>query len=168
MLSEYKHLLGEKESFWTWKPEIFWVGNIVIIGHNLSTNPCVSVTPMLEKNSDAEVKIHPRTLKSVVNYNVILTVLGRLSIFMSTSNSPKTTEPRLWSHKTRSSFSDSELHILGFFCQQSWTRNSDCVSVKSSNRHCPQICSFIYCHWRKMQFDAVLVFLFLAVGESCS
>lgn len=47
-----------------------------------------------------------------------------------------------------SCFSDSELGTSCFLCQRWETSQADFVSVKSSNRHCSQICAFIYCHRR--------------------
>lgn len=122
----------------------------------LPTKPCAPVPPRLEENN-VMLKWEKKPW-SDVNYTVILTVWGRLSIFMDMCNSPKATEPRLSSHKTCSCVSDSELQTLCFCYQQSWSRKCDCVSVRSSKRHCPQICSFIYCRWRNILGDAVLFF----------
>lgn len=82
----------------------------------------------LEKNS---VKLKGK-LKSV-DYNIILTMLDRLSCLQRCAALLLQWQ---WTADT-------------FFYEQSWSRKSDCVSVKSSRRHCPQIFNFIYCHWRR-------------------
>lgn len=127
------------------------VWNIPNYRSQICTTPHVLVTPSLEKNS-VMLKWKPSyflTLKCVANYNNIYIIVWKWLIFKDVLKSQETTEPRLSSDKTGSCLCDGEVPTLCFFCRQSWSRESDCSSVKSSNCHCPQICSFIYCHWRK-------------------